>query len=55
MSDDAFQMILDCEKREEKLSEWELCFIQSISERISTRSLTPNQIEILNRIWDKVT
>lgn len=49
-------MVEDCEKRESKLSEWEVNFIDSVS-RILDRgcSLTPSQDDVLTRIWDRVT
>ena len=48
--------IEDCEKRSEKLSEWELGFIDSISKQFDkTGSLSQRQCEILDRIWERVT
>lgn len=45
-------MVEDCEVRQERMSEWEQQFIDSISRR---KSLTPKQEETLNEIWEKVT
>ncbi len=54
--DEAFEQIGDCENRSEKLSDWELEFIDSISHQLTrTGSLSEKQIEILDRIWNKVT
>lgn len=49
-------MINDCEKREERLSEWERDFIDSISRQIVDGSgLSKRQAETLESIWDKAT
>jgi hypothetical protein len=48
-------MIIDCEKRESKLTEWEREFIDSVSRQIENRSLSAKQAETLERIWDRVT
>lgn len=50
--DEIILMIDDCINRESKLNEWELGFIQSISEKDSR---TEKQIETLHKIWDKIT
>jgi len=58
MSEEIEQMVEDCEKRESKMSEWECGFIQSMRETIDAgngRNLSPKQIEIIERIWEKVT
>lgn len=52
-SDEEAVMIEDCEKRSEKLSDWELKFIDSISQQ--QRSLSMKQLEVLNTIWERVT
>jgi hypothetical protein len=49
-------MIEDCEKRERKLSAWDVDFLESIKERLGdNRTLTPKQIECLDGIWEKAT
>lgn len=54
--DDTDQLIADCEAREEKLTEWEQGFIQSIREQFDRRgSLSERQREILDKIWERVT
>ena len=54
--DEAFEQIGDCENRSEKLSDWELEFLDSISHQLTrTGSLSEKQIEILDRIWNKGT
>lgn len=53
--DDDHQMIEDCERREEKLTEWEQGFIDSLSSQIARRPLTDKQRSTLERIWERVT
>lgn len=54
--DEVSTMIDDCENRESRLSDWELGFISSISERVGRgNSLTALQLSRLNEIWEKVT
>lgn len=49
-------MIEDCEKRQSKLTEWEVGFIDSIRKRIDDDlPLTEKQEEKLNAIWERVT
>lgn len=50
------QMVADCEAREERLSDWEREFIDSLSNQINKgRSLTDRQAEKLESIWDRAT
>jgi hypothetical protein len=50
------QLIADCERRDDKLSEWEQGFIQSVRELFDRRgSLSDKQLETLNNIWEKIT
>jgi len=51
--DEYRQMIEDCENRSERLTEWELRFVDSLSMR--ERPPTEKQVETLNAIWDRVT
>lgn len=54
--EEVLEQIQDCENRSEKLSDWELSFIDSLSHQFSrTGSLSDKQIEILDRLWIKVT
>ena len=49
-------MIEDCENRSEKLSEWELTFIDDISRQFDkSGSLSEKQLDKLETIWEKVT
>ena len=55
-TDEYYTMIEDCEKRESRMTEWEQSFIASVSEQLTTRgSLSPKQIELIDRIWERVT
>lgn len=50
------QMIEDCEKRQEKMSEWEQNFIDSLSNQLGKgKSISPKQYTVLERIWEKIT
>jgi len=49
-------LIEDCEKRCERLDEWSLSFIDSLSKQIAQgRRPTPKQIEKLDEIWERAT
>jgi hypothetical protein len=55
-NDEVEQIITDCENREERLTDWERNFIDSVSKQFKEKgSLSPKQLEVLNKIWDKVT
>lgn len=55
-ADEYLTMIEDCEKRESRLTEWEVEFIDSIRSQLeNARPLTEKQTETLDRIWDRVT
>ena len=50
------QMIDDCEKREERLNDWQRGFIDSIAKQMRDgRTLTKKQIETLDSIWERAT
>lgn len=54
--DEHQQMVEDCEHRQNRLSEWECEFIESISARLGNgKSLTDNQAEQLEMIWERAT
>lgn len=56
MKEEWQQMIDDCGDRESRLNEWETEFIESIDSQLyGTGSLSPKQVSILERIWEKVT
>jgi len=54
---DEYRTLLDdCEKREERLTDWERGFVDSLGSQLSAgRRPTPKQIETLDRIWENVT
>ena len=55
-SDEYLTMLNDCENRQERLTEWECTFVDSMRSQISRgRRPTAKQIEILDRVWDKAT
>lgn len=50
------QMLDDCEAREFRLTEWEIGFIDSISDQFAKKgSLSEKQDERLESIWNRVT
>lgn len=55
-NEEILQMIEDCERRDERMSEWEQKFIDSLSHQLTKgRALSTKQEEILTRIWENVT
>jgi hypothetical protein len=49
-------MVQDCENREEKLSDWERGFIDSLSSQLAKgRTLSERQVDKLNSIWERIT
>lgn len=55
-TDEYRQMLDDCEARESRLTDWERGFIDSIHDQLGAdRGVTARQIEILDRIWERVT
>ena len=55
-TDEYATMIGDCEAREDRLSEWERGFIDSIGYQLKERgSLTQKQVETLESVWEKAT
>lgn len=56
MNGEHYQMIEDCEARESLLSTWEAGFIDSAKDYMEDgHSLSPKQVETLEKIWDRVT
>lgn len=54
--DEISLMIEDCQNRQEKLSDWEVGFIDSIDARLGDgHSLTELQQSTLEKIWDRIT
>lgn len=55
-SSEYLKMCEDCEKRESCMTEWECNFIDSLQRQLAAeRQPSPKQIEVLDRIWEKVT
>jgi hypothetical protein len=49
-------MLEDCEKREDRLNDWERGFVDSLRRQIEDgRRPTPKQIEALDRAWERAT
>ena len=49
-------LIDDCEKREERLNDWERQFIDSLRSQIEAgRRPSVKQIEVLDRVWENAT
>jgi len=55
-TDEYITLIDDCEKRERKLSAWDVDFLASIRERLEEkRPLSLKQSNILDAIWERAT
>lgn len=55
-SEEYLVMVVDCEKREKRLSEWEREFIASLRSRLEAgRMPTARQVETLNETWERAT
>lgn len=55
-ADEYLRLVEDCEKRESRMTEWEIGFISSIRSRLEDdRPLTDKQTETLDKIWERVT
>ena len=51
-----YTLIDDCEKREKRLSAWDVDFLISIRSRLDYKKpLTPKQTECLEGIWERAT
>ena len=54
--DEYATLLDDCEAREERLTEWERGFCDSLRAQITEgRRPTPKQIEALDRAWERAT
>ena len=55
-TDEYLTMIEDCEARESKMTEWEQEFMDSLRKQIEKgRRPSVKQVEVLDRVWEKVT
>lgn len=54
--DEYLRMVDDCEKRESRMTDWEVGFVDSIRNQLeNSKVLTEKQSEKLDKIWDRVT
>jgi hypothetical protein len=55
-ADEYLTLLEDCEKRDERLSEWELQFVDSLRRQIEDgKRPTEKQVDKLQGIWEKAT
>lgn len=55
-SDEYMTLIEDCERRSDRLSDWEAGFIDSLTKWLAEgKRPTPKQVDTLDNIWEKVT
>lgn len=55
-ADEYITLVEDCEKREERLTDWERTFVDSIRSQLEKgRRPTQKQIDVLDNIWEKAT
>lgn len=55
-ADEYVQLLDDCEQREERLTDWERGFLDSLRRQIGEgRRPSPKQIEALDRAWERAT
>jgi hypothetical protein len=55
-TEEYLMLIEDCEKRERRLSAWDVDFLASIKDRLlDKRPLTLKQSECLDGIWERAT
>ncbi len=54
--EDIDQMIIDCRKRADKMTDWQAGFIDNVERwRHLRRPLSQKQIDKLDEIWEQVT
>lgn len=55
-ADEYLTLLDDCENRDERLSVWELGFVDSLRRQIvQGHRPSPKQIETLDSVWEKAT
>ena len=55
-ADEYLTLLADCEAREERLTDWERGFIDSLRRQIEAgRRPSPKQIESLDKAWERAT
>lgn len=54
--DEYMTLIEDCEKREDKLTDWERTFIDSLRRQVEAgKHPSPKQIDCLDKAWERAT
>jgi hypothetical protein len=53
--DDITAMLHDLEIRSEKLTDWELKFVDDMQKNITKRPPSKRQAEVIQKIWERVT
>lgn len=49
-------LISDCETRDKRMTDWEKEFIASLRRQLEEgRRPSPKQVDVLDRVWEKVT
>lgn len=55
-ADEYIQLLDDCEAREDRLSDWERGFVDSLRRQIEDgRRPSPKQIDALDAAWERAT
>lgn len=55
-ADEYMTLLDDCEKRSEKLSDWECEFVDSLQRQLAEgRRPSAKQIETLDKLWERAT
>ena len=55
-ADEYMTLLDDCEKRSEKLSDWECGFVESFQRQLDEgRRPSAKQIETLDKLWERAT
>ena len=56
LADEYMTMLEDCERRSERLSDWECQFVDSLQRQIADgRRPSAKQIDALDNVWTKAT
>lgn len=55
-ADEYLTLLEDCEKRSERLTDWECQFVDSLKRQLlDGRRPSPKQIDTLDSVWEKAT
>lgn len=55
-ADEYLTLLEDCERREERLTDWERGFVDSLRRQIEGgRRPSPKQIDTLDSLWERAT